>query len=155
MSLCVFKDTFTLLGDGNGGGDGRDVDGDRGTGDAGRMQAGRQAAGRMQAGRGYRKTPKNPTGDDKTAPPPLENKSVSVGGSARGRPGEPKHYGYLIIFFYYLCIMDKEWEIEIQNRIPTGPVLGFSIYPPDEEFEDGEIILYLIVISIHYKWRYV
>jgi len=43
MSLCVFKDTFTLLGDGNGGGDGRDVDGDRGTGDAGRMtQAGRQ-----------------------------------------------------------------------------------------------------------------
>ena len=51
--------------------------------------------------------------------------------------------------------MDKEWEVELQNRIPTGLVLGFSIYPPDDEFEDGEIILYLIVISIHYKWRYV
>ena len=61
----------------------------------------------------------------------------------------------MIIFFYYLCIMDKEWEVEIQNRIPTGLVLGFPIYPPDDEFEDGEIILYLIVISIHYKWRYV
>ena len=61
----------------------------------------------------------------------------------------------MIIFFYYLCIMDKEWEVEIQNRIPTGLVLGFSIYPPDDKFEDGEIILYLLVISIHYKWRYV
>lgn len=115
----------------------------------------RQDAGRRQAGRCYRKSPKNPTGDGKTAPPPSKNKSVSVGGRLACARILPKHYGYLIIFFYYLCIMDKEWEIEIQNRIPTGLVLGFSIYPPDEEFEDGEIILYLIIISIHYKWRYV
>jgi hypothetical protein len=71
---------FALIGDGDGDRDGLNGDGDRGTWDGWRTDAGRQAAGRMQAGRCYRKTPKNPTGDDKTAPPPLENKSVSVGG---------------------------------------------------------------------------
>jgi hypothetical protein len=80
MSLCVFKDTFALIGDGNGDGNGRDGDGERGTGDVWRTDAGRQDAGRTQAGRCYRKTPKNREGDDETAPPPLENKSVSVGG---------------------------------------------------------------------------
>ena len=43
MSLCVFKDTFALIGDGNGDGDGRDGDGDGGAGDEGRRtQADRQ-----------------------------------------------------------------------------------------------------------------
>ena len=43
MSLCVFKDTLALIGDGNGDGDGRDGDGDGGAGDEGRRtQADRQ-----------------------------------------------------------------------------------------------------------------
>jgi len=46
MSLCVFKDTFALIGNGNGDGDGRNGNGDRGTGDAGR----RTDADRMQDG---------------------------------------------------------------------------------------------------------
>lgn len=44
------------------------------------------------------------------------------------------------------------WQIEIQNRILTGPLIGFSIYLRDEDEEVGEWILYLGLISLHVKY---
>ena len=52
------------------------------------------------------------------------------------------------IFFYYLCYM----EIEIQNRLRLGLVLGWALYNIDEEYDYGEFILYLLFISVHVRW---
>jgi len=43
------------------------------------------------------------------------------------------------------------YEIELQNRIKIGFLLGFSIYPSDKEFKFSEYILYLGLISLHVK----
>jgi hypothetical protein len=43
------------------------------------------------------------------------------------------------------------YEIELQNRIDVGFVLGFSIFPSDKDFNYTEYILYLGLISIHLK----
>jgi len=43
------------------------------------------------------------------------------------------------------------YEIELQNRIRVGFVLGFSIFPPDEDFRFSEYIIYLGLISLHIK----
>ena len=48
--------------------------------------------------------------------------------------------------------MVEHWSIEIVNLIPTGPVLGFSIYSPDEEYNNSEFIVYLLLVSVHIKW---
>jgi len=42
-------------------------------------------------------------------------------------------------------------EIEIQNRIKVGFMLGFSIYLKDADFDYSEYILYLGLISLHIK----
>lgn len=44
-------------------------------------------------------------------------------------------------------------EIEIQNRFNIGPCIGFGYYPIDEEWDDNELILYLLFISIHIRWE--
>jgi len=43
------------------------------------------------------------------------------------------------------------YEVELQNRIRVGFVLGFSIFPPDEDFRFSEYIIYLGLISLHIK----
>jgi hypothetical protein len=44
-------------------------------------------------------------------------------------------------------------EIEILNRFNIGPCIGFGYYPIDEEWDDNELILYLLFISIHIRWE--
>ena len=51
------------------------------------------------------------------------------------------------IFFYLYCML-----IEIHNRLPIGPAVGFSIYNPDEENDEYLVILYLIFIEIRFAW---
>ena len=48
--------------------------------------------------------------------------------------------------------MVEHWSIEIVNMIPSGPVLGFSVYTPDEVYDNSEFILYLLLVSVHIKW---
>lgn len=43
-------------------------------------------------------------------------------------------------------------EIEIKNRIHLGPLIGVTVYPPEEGFEYTELTFYLIVIDISFKW---
>jgi hypothetical protein len=51
------------------------------------------------------------------------------------------------IFFYLYYML-----IEIHNRLPIGPAVGFSIYNPDEENDEYLVILYLIFIEIRFAW---
>ena len=43
------------------------------------------------------------------------------------------------------------YEIEIQNRIKIGFCLGFAYFSSDEQYDYSEFILYLGLISVHYK----
>mgnify|MGYP003631249222 CR=1 len=45
------------------------------------------------------------------------------------------------------------YEIELQNRIKVGFVLGFSVLPSDKDFDYDEYILYLGLISLHIKTK--
>jgi hypothetical protein len=47
----------------------------------------------------------------------------------------------------------EAWEIEIQNRIPVGVAIGWSFFNKDESYDYGELILYLGIISLHFKWQ--
>ena len=47
----------------------------------------------------------------------------------------------------------EAWEIEIQNRIPVGIAIGWSLYNTDESYDFGELIIYLGIISLHFKWQ--
>ena len=51
-------------------------------------------------------------------------------------------------YFFYLYYM----LIEIHNRLPIGPAVGFSIYNPDEDNDEYLVILYLIFIEIRFAW---
>ena len=42
--------------------------------------------------------------------------------------------------------------IEIHNRIPIGPAVGFSIYNPGEDNGEYLVILYLLLIEARYVW---
>jgi hypothetical protein len=48
--------------------------------------------------------------------------------------------------------MENNWTIEIVNLIPSGFVVGFSIYPRNDEYDENEVIIFLLLISIHFKW---
>ena len=41
--------------------------------------------------------------------------------------------------------------VEIHNRIQIGFALGFSYYPPDEEAIYSELIVYIGLLSVHFK----
>ena len=43
-------------------------------------------------------------------------------------------------------------EIEIQNRLSTGLVVGWALYNIDEDYDYGEFIVYLLFISLHIRW---
>lgn len=55
------------------------------------------------------------------------------------------------INFVYLPM--EAWELEIQNRIPVGIAFGWSFFNKDESYEFGELIVYLGIISLHFKWQ--
>lgn len=54
--------------------------------------------------------------------------------------------------YFVSLTMVEFWQLEIQNRLHSGPVIGFSVYPRDEEYSEGEWILYLGLFSIHLKY---
>jgi len=45
-----------------------------------------------------------------------------------------------------------DWQLEIQNRLNVGICIGWSYYDADEEFAWREFILYLGLVSLHFKW---
>jgi len=83
--------------------------------------------------------------------PPIERKVTSLARPARVQPiitqsliASKKNF--------YLCIMSV-WELEVQSRFRIGPAVGFSIYLSDTEYDYSEFILFLLFISIHFKWE--
>ena len=47
--------------------------------------------------------------------------------------------------------MDK-FRIGFGETFYTGPLLGFSSYPQDEENQFNELNIYLLFVFIHIKW---
>lgn len=43
--------------------------------------------------------------------------------------------------------------VEIHNRVNIGFAVGWSYYPIDEDYDNGELILLLGLISINIKYR--
>ncbi len=43
-------------------------------------------------------------------------------------------------------------EIEIRSIIQNGMMVGFSCYPPDDSFSYNEVSIYLLIISVHFRW---
>ena len=83
--------------------------------------------------------------------PPLERKVTSAHPGARVQPHITQSLKASKKIFY-LCIMSV-WELEIQSRFRIGPAVGFSIYLADTEYDYSEYILFLLFISIHFKWE--
>lgn len=50
--------------------------------------------------------------------------------------------------FYYIYLM----IIEIRNRVSIGPVIGFSVYTPDENHDFTEFVLHLLLIEVAFIW---
>ena len=46
-----------------------------------------------------------------------------------------------------------QYEISLQNRLKIGFALGFSYYGVDEEFDYGEFVLYIGLLSLHIKYQ--
>ena len=55
------------------------------------------------------------------------------------------------IFFVYLRM--GNWSLELQNRVQIGFAIGWSYYKRDEEFSYSEIILFLGLISLNFKYE--
>tara|TARA_R110000744_G_scaffold300737_1_gene409860 strand:- start:2330 stop:2476 length:147 start_codon:yes stop_codon:yes gene_type:complete len=47
----------------------------------------------------------------------------------------------------------ENWELELQNRLSIGIAIGWSLFNKDEEYDYGEFVLYLGIISLHFKWQ--
>lgn len=43
-------------------------------------------------------------------------------------------------------------EISITNRIPYGPVVGFTMLPSDDTTEYNEFILHLLLVDLMVRW---
>ncbi len=46
-----------------------------------------------------------------------------------------------------------QYEISLQNRLQIGFALGFSYYGVDKDFDYGEVILYLGLLSLHIRYQ--
>ncbi len=44
------------------------------------------------------------------------------------------------------------YRIGFGETFSTGPLLGFSSYPQDEENQFNELNIYLLFVFIHIKW---
>jgi hypothetical protein len=47
----------------------------------------------------------------------------------------------------------EDWSLEIQSRISIGIAFGWSYYGIDEEYDHGEFIVFLGLISLNFKWQ--
>jgi len=49
----------------------------------------------------------------------------------------------------------EHWEVSIINRIPSGLILGWSYYVPEDEgeFNYYEFDLYLLIVQIQFRWE--
>lgn len=43
-------------------------------------------------------------------------------------------------------------EIEIRSIIQNGMMVGFACYPPEDGFFYNEVSIYLLIISVHFRW---
>jgi hypothetical protein len=43
-------------------------------------------------------------------------------------------------------------EIEIRSIIQNGMMVGFACYQPDDSFSYNEVSIYLLIISVHFRW---
>jgi hypothetical protein len=50
--------------------------------------------------------------------------------------------------FLYICTM----EIEFRSTLHTGLMIGFACYPPEKHFSYNEVSIYLLIISVHFRW---
>jgi hypothetical protein len=46
-----------------------------------------------------------------------------------------------------------DFRIGFGETFSTGPLVGFSSYPEDEQNEFNELNIYLLFVFIHIKWR--
>tara|TARA_R100001198_G_scaffold96014_1_gene84079 strand:+ start:1105 stop:1251 length:147 start_codon:yes stop_codon:yes gene_type:complete len=47
----------------------------------------------------------------------------------------------------------EAWELEVENRIPVGIAFGWSYFGIDDEYDHGELKIYLGLISLNFKWQ--
>jgi hypothetical protein len=47
----------------------------------------------------------------------------------------------------------SDFSIGFGETFSSGPLLGFSLYPEDEENELNELNIYLIFVFVHIKWK--
>ena len=52
-----------------------------------------------------------------------------------------------------MLYLHMQYEISLQNRLQIGFALGFSYYGVDKDFDYGEIILYLGLLSLHIRYQ--
>jgi hypothetical protein len=52
-----------------------------------------------------------------------------------------------------MLYLHMEYTISLQNRLRVGFLVGFSYYESDENFDYGEVILYLGLLSLHIKYK--
>ena len=83
--------------------------------------------------------------------PPIEKKIAFPGGLAVVYYIITQSLYISNINFVYLPM--EAWEIELQNRIPVGIAVGWSFYNKDENHDYGEFVVYLGLISLHFKWQ--
>ena len=50
--------------------------------------------------------------------------------------------------FLYICTM----EIEVRSTLHTGLMVGFACYPPEKHFSYNDVSIYLLIISVHFRW---
>lgn len=43
-------------------------------------------------------------------------------------------------------------EIEIRSILHSGLMVGFACYPPERDFSYNEVSIYLLIISVHFRW---
>ena len=103
--------------------------------------------GGWSVGRQLDKTPKNRTTATKTAPPPPKIKISFLFGDVAS-------YRYITqtVYITKMLYLHMEYTISLQNRLRVGFLVGFSYYESDENFEYGEVILYLGLLSLHIKY---
>ena len=51
-----------------------------------------------------------------------------------------------------LILLMGNFQFGILDIISNGPLLGFSYYPADDENDFSELIIYLILFGLHFRF---
>ena len=97
----------------------------------------------------HHKTLKNPTAIFETTTPPPKKNFVFVLHSFASYI----HRTQLLYISDKILYLRMQYQISLQNRIFVGFALGFSYYGIDDNFDYGEFILYLGLLSLHFKYQ--